>query len=159
MMKNITKLTLSVTLTGNGKCRTAEKGTHIVNPYQWFTSPKPAAVAVTECWRCHFISASDRTLNMVLNITAISMRHSTSEARAFRNYRWQDSLYLPMRASVTPDTQTVRPERQETSPDRTGNSHSNNIIAILCLDNNTDSHMPLPALFLFYQQINVFIRR
>lgn len=89
------------------ECRTTEKGTRLVNPYQWFTSPKPASVAVTECWRCHFISASGRVLNMGLNITAISMRHSTYEARAYRNYRWQDSLSQPMEASVTLDTLTV----------------------------------------------------
>lgn len=33
------------------ECRKAEKVTHLVNPYQWVTSPKPASVAVRECWR------------------------------------------------------------------------------------------------------------
>lgn len=63
MMKNITRLMLSRVLTGNGN---AGKVTYLVNPYQWFTSPKPASVAVRECWRWHFISASGRALNMVL---------------------------------------------------------------------------------------------
>ncbi|SUF55025.1 Uncharacterised protein [Salmonella enterica] len=139
------------------ECRKAEKVTHLVNPYQWFTSPKPASVAVRECWRWHFISASGRALNMVLNITAISMRHSTYEARAYRNYRCQDLLSsLPMeaKASVTLTPSRLRPERQEASPGRTGNSRPDNTIAILCPDNNTDSHMPLS---LFYQQINVIL--
>lgn len=108
MMKNITRLTLAIgDANWQRECRTTEKGTCLVNPYQSFTSPKPAFVAVTKCWRCHFISASGRVLNMVLKITAISMRHSTYEARAYRNYRWQDSLSQPMEASVTLDTLTI----------------------------------------------------
>lgn len=59
---------------------------------------------------------------------AISTRRSTSNARAYWNYRRRDSSFLPMEASVNPSNRRLRPEKWEASPDRAGSSHATHAV-------------------------------
>ena len=54
------------------------------------------AKAVTKCRRCHCISASGSVRSVELNMTAISTRRSTSNARAYWNYRRRGTPFLPV---------------------------------------------------------------
>ncbi|ELG90613.1 hypothetical protein A311_01282 [Escherichia coli KTE146] len=60
-------------------------------------------------------------------MTAISTRRSTSNARAYWNYKRRGSSFLPMEASVNPSHRRLRLKKWEASPDRTGSSHKGKI--------------------------------